>query len=190
MRKGAVAIVTAGMVLASMWGGSLSAASPPSGGTISIEPRAGEGDASAMRPFVVAANEALGAKGFTILPDSGHSAYVAELTLTRVDLGTSKAKALIGSSSSVTPGVVPGAVGAGATVPLATGKSRLVALQRIRLEIRIRKRGEDSILWDGAALTVRAAGTRKGADEIVAADLSQAVLRSYPAEPGDVVGVP
>ena len=143
-----------------------------------------------MRPFVVAANEALGAKGFTILPVPGHSAYVAELTLTRTDIGTSTVKALTGSSSSVTPGVVPGAVGAGATVPLATGKSRLVALQRIRLEIRIRKRGEDGTVWNGAALTVRAAGTRKGADEMVAADLSEALLRSYPAEMGGVVSVP
>ena len=190
MNKGPVSIAAAAMVLASIWGGSLSAASPPSGGTISIEPRAGEEDASAMRPFVVAANEALGAKGFTILPEPGHATYVAELSLTRVDLGTSKAKALTGGSSSVTPGAVPGAVGAGATVPLSTGKSRLVAVQRIRLEIRIRKRGEDAILWDGAALTVRAAGTRKGADEVVAADLSTAVLRSYPARPEGLIGVP
>ena len=41
-----------------------------------------------------------------------------------------------------------------------------------------------------AALTVRAAGTRKGADEIVAADLSEAVLRSYPTKMGGVTGVP
>jgi len=190
MTKSRVAIAAAAMVIASIWGGSLPAASPPTSGTISIEARTAGGDDPSMRSFVIAAGQALGAKGFTILPDAGHSAYVAELTLTRTDLGTSKAKALTGSSSSITPGVVPGAVGAGAKVPLATGKSRLVALQRIRLEIRIRKRGEDSILWDGAALTVRAAGTRKGADHIVAADLSEAVLRSYPARIGDVIGVP
>ena len=143
-----------------------------------------------MPPFVNAAREALGAKGFTILLAPGHSAYVAELTLTRTDLGTSKAKALIGSSSSITPGAVPGAVGAGATVPLSTGKSRLVALQRVRLEMRIHKRGEESAVWTGAAMTVRAAGTRKGADDMVAADLSEAVLRSYPATIGGVVSVP
>ena len=143
-----------------------------------------------MPSFVNAAGEALGAKGFTILPEPGHSAYVAELTLTRTDIGTSTAKALIGSSSTVTPGVVPGAVGGGVTVPLATGKSRLVSLQRIRLEMRVRKRGEQVALWTGAAMTVRAAGTRKGADDMVASDLSEAVLRSYPATIGGVVTVP
>jgi hypothetical protein len=45
-------------------------------------------------------------------------------------------------------------------------------------------------VWDGTAVTVRAAGTRTGADAPVAAALSEAVLRSYPAQPEDVVGVP
>jgi len=190
MTRSRALIAAAAMVFAPALGGSLSAASPPSSGTISIEARAAGADDPSMRSFVIAAGEALGAKGFTILPDAGHAAYVAELTLTRVDLGTSKAKALTGSSSSITPGVVPGAVGTGIKVPLATAKSRLVALQQIRLEIRIRKRGEENILWDGSALTVRPAGTRKGGDDIVAADLSEAVLRSYPAEVRDVIGVP
>ncbi len=107
MNNSTPSIVAAAMVLAGMWGGSLSATSPPGGGTISIEARADDPDAS-MRPFVVAAGEALGAKGFTILPEPGHAAYVAELTLMRVDLGTSTAKALTGSKSSITPGAVPG----------------------------------------------------------------------------------
>jgi hypothetical protein len=177
------------MLLASVWGGSLSAASPPGGGTISIETRTADGDPdSSMPSFVNAAGEALGAKGFTILQDPGHAAYVAELTLSRVDVGTGSAKAAVGSSA-VAPST-SGSVGGGITIPLSTGKSRLVPLQRIRLEMRIHKRGEEAAIWDGAAVTVRAAGTRKGADERVASDLSEAVLRSYPARLGGVVGVP
>lgn len=141
-----------------------------------------------MPSFVNAAGEALGAKGFTILLDPGHAAYVAELTLTRIDVGTGSAKAGVGSST-VAPST-SGSVGGGVTVPLSTGKSRLVPLQRIRLEIRIRKRGEEATVWEGAAVTIRAAGTRKGADDMVASNLSEAVLRSYPARIGGVVGVP
>ena len=58
------------------------------------------------------------------------------------------------------------------------------------LEIRIRKRGEDAIVWSGTALTVRAAGTPKGADAVVAADLTRALLAPYPAQSPDVVAVP
>jgi hypothetical protein len=75
-------------------------------------------------------------------------------------------------------------------IPLSTGKPRLVPLVRTRLELRLHKRGEDGVIWDGAATAVRAAGTPKGADEAVAADLVAALLRTYPAEPEGEVGVP
>jgi len=189
MKKTAALIVAAAMALISVWGGALSAA-PPAGGTISIEPKTANGDYDASLPaFVNAASDALAAKGFTTLEDPGHAAYVAELTLSRTEVGTGTAKASTGRSD-VMPGGAGGSVGAGIVIPLPTGKSRLVALQRIRLELRIRKRGEDGIVWDGAAVTVRAADTKKGADAVVASDLSQALLRSYPAQPEDVVGVP
>ena len=189
MNRRPVSIVSAATLLAATWGAALWAASPPAGGTISVESKAVNGDQDPSMPsFVSAAGEALGAKGFTILQDPGHAAYVAELILSRVDVGTGSAKAGVGSST-VAPST-SGSVGGGITVPLSTGKSRLVALQRIRLEIRIRKRGEQSAVWTGAAITVRAAGTRKGADEKVASDLSEAVLRSYPATIGGLVSVP
>lgn len=189
MKKLPVSIAAAAMMLAPIWGGSLSAA-PPSGGTISIEPKTASGDfESAMPSFMNAASEALAAKGFTILEDSGHAAYVAELTLSKDEVGTASAKVPAGKATAV-PGGADGSVGAGVVIPLSTGKSRLVPLERTRLELRIHKRGEDAALWDGVAVTVRPAGTRKGADETVATDLCEAILGSYPAQPEDVVGVP
>jgi hypothetical protein len=56
--------------------------------------------------------------------------------------------------------------------------------------MRIRKRGEEGVVWDAAAVTVRAAGTPKGADEKVASDLSEALFRSYPARGEGLIGVP
>ena len=190
MTKYPVSIMAAVMALAPAWGGALAAAVPPSGGTISIEPRTADGDYdTAMPSFVSAAADALAAKGFTILEDPGHAAYIVELILSRVAVGTGTAKAAKGKSA-VMPGGASGSVGAGVSIPLSTGQSTLVPLLRTRLEMRIRKRGEEGVVWDGAAVTVRAAGTRKGADELVASDLSQAVVQRYPAEPEGVVGVP
>lgn len=182
-------IIAASLLSAGIVGGQPLSAAPPSGGTIAIEAVSAPGDRdSVTRPFVDAAGEALASKGFTILEDKGHAAYVAELILTRVDVGTGSAKASSGNSS-VTPGSSAG-VGVGATIPLPTGKSRLVALQRIQIEMRIRKRGEDALVWHGSAVTVREAGTREGANGLVAPALSEAMLRSYPAEVQEVVGVP
>ena len=190
MDKRIASMLAAAMALVPIWGDLLFAAAPPNGGTISIEPKTADGDYDSATPsFVNAASEALAAKGFTILEDPGHSAYVAELILSRVEVGTGTAKASAGSAA-VTPGGAYGSVGAGVVIPLPTGKSRLVPLQRTRLEMRIRKRGEEDVVWDGVAVTVRPAGTKKGANEVVASDLSEAVLRTYPAEPKDIVGVP
>jgi hypothetical protein len=166
-----------------IYGGSLAAAPPPNGGTIAIETKTDDGDDDpATHSFVDAASEALTAKGFTVFDDPAHAAYVAELTLSRAAVGTGMAK--VPGDASVS------AIGTGLVVPLSTGASSLATLERTRLEIRIRKRGEDGVVWDGTAVTVRTAGTRKGTEETVASALSQALLRSYPAEPTDVVGVP
>jgi len=176
------------LALAPAWGGALSAA-PPAGGTISIKAEtSADGETDPPPPsFVAATADALAAKGFTILEDPGHAAYVVELVLNRDDVGTGSAKASGGTGITSTGGL---GVGAGVSIPFSQGNTRLVPLQRTRLELRIRKQGEDAVVWHGAAVTVRAAGTRKGADSLVAATLTQAALASYPAVREDAVGVP
>ena len=189
MHRSPIAIVAALTALMPIWGGALAAAAPPGGGTISIEPKTADGDYdSAMPSFVNAASDALATKGFTILEDPGHSAYVVELILSRVAVGSQTARVPNGGATAA-PGGAGGSVGAGVRIPLSSG-SVMVPLLRTRLELRIRKRGADIVVWDGAAVTVRAARTKRGADGLVAADLSEAILRGYPAEPEDVVGVP
>ena len=180
-----VAMVTA---LISLWGTSLSASAPPSAGTISVEFDSSQGYESPKPSFANAVAEALAAKGLTVLDDPGHAAYVAEIKLSRTDVGTGSAKVRSGGIA-LSPGGY-GSVGAGVVLPFSTGETRLVPLQRVRLEIRIRKRGEDGMVWNGTAVTVRAGGTPKGADGVVATDLSEALLRIYPAIPEDVLTVP
>jgi hypothetical protein len=100
MHKRPVPIVAALLALAPIWGTPLSAAAPPAGGTISIEPKTADGDYDRSMPaFVSAAADALAAKGFTILEDAGHSAYVVELILSRVAVGTASAKTPAGKPS-------------------------------------------------------------------------------------------
>ncbi len=181
MRK-ALLVATAALGLAPISGGALGAGVPPSGGTIAIEARTVDGRTDAALPaFEDAAAAALTARGFTVFDDSGHAAAVVELLLSRDRVGTGYAKAT-GQGAS--------AFGAGVSVPLSTGASDLVRLQRTGLELRIHRRGETGTIWDGAAVTVRAAGTRNGTDAAVASDLSRALLLSYPAQPQGVVGVP
>lgn len=177
------------LATALLWSGAASAA-PPNGGTISIEPKTVGGDYDpSMQAFVNAATEALTDRGFTILEGHGHAAYVVELMLGRTEVGTGTAK-IPASRAGVTLGGPGPSAGAGVVVPFSSGQTALVPLQRVRLEMRIHKRGDPAVLWDGAAVTVRAAGTKKGADPVVATDLSAALMRAYPNQPDDVIGVP
>jgi hypothetical protein len=163
-----------------------SAAPPgPAGGTISIE---AAGNDTALPIFAGAAGTALAARGFTLLEGAGHAGLVADLLLSRSEVGTTSTK-VAPSRSSASPG---GSAGVGASVLLAlpTTKMRTVPLRQTRLEIKIHKRGESEVLWHGIAITVRAAETKTGRDEAVAADLAEALLRAYPAQPEDIVSVP
>lgn len=173
----------AALALGSLIGGASWAASPPpNGGTIAIAPRTPDGYDPSMPAFVSAATAALNAKGFTILDDPNHTAYVGELTLNRTAVGTGFGKDRGGANVGV--------VGTSVVVPFSTGQSSVVTLERTRLELRIRKRGEDGIVWDGTAVTVRPTGSKKGSDDAVATDLSKALLQIYPAVPTEVVGIP
>jgi hypothetical protein len=169
------------LMATSVLAGASEAAPPPAGGTIAIEPRTADGEYDPTLPaYVDAAKEALTDRGFTVLDDDGHAAYALELVLGRSDVGTALANV---------PGQSRPVIGPGVIVPFSTGKSDIVPLRRIRLEMRLRRRGEPSVVWHAAAVTVRAAGSRK-ATEQNAMDLSRALLRGYPAEPQGDIGVP
>jgi hypothetical protein len=164
-------------------GGALAAGPPPTGGTVSIEAKTADGNPdSTMAVFVDAASAALTARGFTVFNDSGHAASVVELILGHGDVGTGVGKVQGQRSPSI--------AGTGLALPLGTGNSELVRLQRTRLEMRIHRRGDTAIVWDGAAVTVREAGIAKGGNATVATDLIRALLDSYPAQPTGVIGVP
>ena len=168
------------LVLAS---GTLSAAGPPlNGGTVFVTAKnADEGDDTSMQMSFKAASKALALKGFTFLDDPDHAAYIADVVVRRVDVGTGQERVHAGSASMM---------GAGVNVPFSTGQSKLVPLQRTELEISIRKRGETNPVWHGAAVTVRIAGSREGDAENVVSTLSAAALQNYPRQASEAVGVP
>jgi hypothetical protein len=168
----------------------VAAAAPTPPGTVAMQPvEQSDGLGGTMPAFVAAASEAFGARGFTTLDDPAHAGLLVELAVSRKEVGTAAAK-VAPSHSSVSPGGVAGAVGGGVSIALPTGKSRLVPVQQTQLTIRIRRRGADEVVWQGAALTVRSSGVAKGGDAQVATDLTNAVLGAYPAAPDGVVSVP
>jgi hypothetical protein len=162
------------------------AATPPVEGTMSVEATTMDGG-PAPSPDIYrdAAARALADKGFTLLEGAGHAAFTMQLAVSTSEAGTGEAQVAT-SGSKVAKGGVSGAVGSAFNIPMPSGKSRLVALERTQLDMTLRKRGSEEIVWHGTALTVRSAAT----PGTTADDLCNALLRQYPAQPEAVIGVP
>lgn len=162
------------------------AASPPLEGTIAVVASRADGaqDASSDM-FRDAAAAALAARGFTLLEGADHAAYQMELTFRVTDVGTGSARAAP-ESANATSGGVAGAVGSVVKVPIPSRKSHHVALEKTQLEMTLRKRGEADPIWHGTAVTVRSAETPGK----TATDLCDALIRAYPFQSDDIIGVP
>lgn len=163
--------------------GAAAAAPLPSTGTISVTVEA-SAPAETLAVFSEALAGQLSGKGFTILKTPGHAALVAHLHLSRRDLGTVSAK-----SGRAAPNASVGFT-SGVSLPFGRSGSHEVALQQTRLDVGISTRGDDRIVWQGSATTVRPADTLRGGDDAVAQDLSEAALRGFPNQAGAVVSVP
>ena len=156
-------------------------ATPAAGGTVAITaPPTSDGEPSATIS-IDAGSRAFGLRGFTILNDPAHAAYVAEVITTRTAVGTAVAQGRAGR---------PLATGDGVNIPISKGKSVLMPLQRTRVEIHMRRRGEQTVLWHGAAVTVRSTGATDGGADQVAFALSQAALSSYPTQTAGAISIP
>lgn len=166
------------------------AAEPLEPGTISVETSSAHPAPDySVAAFVDAVGEVLSNKGFTMLEGHGHARLVAELLLTQVEIGTTNAKIPPAGKSSIAGGGLAG-VGGSMVVPLPSGKLKVVGVLQTRLEVRIKRLGEDDILWKGAALTVRPAGSGNGQEKVVAADLAKAMFKTYPAQSERDITVP
>jgi hypothetical protein len=162
------------------------AATPPTEGTMMVEARHSDGSEDAASDmFRDAAEQALATRGFTLLDGAGHAAYRMELTVRMSEVGTGHAKVAASQPDLISGGAARG-VGTILKVPVPSGKSRTVALERTQIDMRLRKRGAEDVIWHGAAVTVRPAETQRR----VATALCDALLRAYPSQSDDVIGVP
>jgi len=167
-------------------------ATPPMEGTVSVETQGVASQPGLAAAWTETVGKALTEQGMTVLEGAGHGRFVAEVRLSRSEVGTAPVDIKKGKGASVLPGMEATGQGAGGhlSVTLPTSKSKIVPLREVRLEIRIRKRDETDVLWRAEAVTVRAAEARNGGDVAIASDLVTAMFRGYPAQSQDVIGVP
>jgi hypothetical protein len=142
-----------------------------------------------MPAFVEAVGEALAAREFILIEGAGHARLVADLSLSRTDVGATTTK-VARARPAIVPGGYSSRAGASLNFALPKGESKTVPLQQTRLDISIKRRGEDDVMWHGSAITVRPADTAEGREDKVASDLSAAIFRGYPTQSETVISVP
>ncbi|MFN3943324.1 MAG: DUF4136 domain-containing protein [Allosphingosinicella sp.] len=157
---------------------------------IAVEPfNRADGNSLEFAQYAAAVTRELQRQGWTVVPANVRSEQVA---LVSVEQGSREA---IGQRSSVSIGVGGGTggwgrggvgVGLGVGIPIGGGSNEIVATM---LEVRIQRRSDTTVFWEGRATTEARLGTPL-ADRRAAVDLlAEALFRDFPGESGRTIRV-
>ena len=119
--------------------------------------------------------------------DAGNSEYIARYTIERAQISAG------GSRSPVSVGVGGSTGSYGSGVGLGIGinlggrpKDKIVT----ELSVRITKRADGNVVWEGRALVEAKQGSPAAQPGLAAAKLAEALFRDFPGESGTTIRVP
>lgn len=163
---------------------------PIAGNSVSVEPLTGfAGISPEDRVYVSAVSGELARLGFAPQPGEG-SAYIAGVAYKHVSQG------MVRKRPPVTIGIGGGSfgggrrggvgVGAGGSFGIGGGTAELISTE---LSVQIKRRSDNSIVWEGRAVTEGLSGS-PGMQSAAAADrLANALFKGFPGESGITITV-
>lgn len=153
---------------------------------ISVEPvNPADANSIEFRSYADAVSRQLARLGWTVVNTVGQSEQIA---LVDVEQGSREAL----RRSPVTIGVgggtggYGGGVGGGVTVPVGGGSNQLVGTM---LNVRIKRRSEGTVVWEGRATTEAAAGAPEAQRTVAVEKLAAALFQDFPGESGRTIRV-
>jgi hypothetical protein len=159
---------------------------PPGG--VAVEPlNKGDSDSIEFRTYAAAVARAMGNAGLAA-NETGNSPLVAAIEVTRAT------REALRRRSPVTIGVGGGTggygsgVGLGASFGIGGSKARETVITR--LSVRMMKRSDRSVVWEGRAETQAPANAPSAQPGLAAEKLATALFRDFPGESGKTVIVP
>lgn len=157
---------------------------PP--GTVAVQAGAGQFAGPEFGIYSDAVTGELGRLGFTPAAAGGTADYVATVGFTRTDRGQ------VRSRPPVTIGIGGGSfggnvgVGGGASVGLG-GKTR--TLYGVELAVQLRRHGDNTVVWEGKAVTETLSGAPGAQPADGAARLAAALFKGFPGQSGITITV-
>lgn len=159
-------------------------------GTIALAPEDGVNDGPAFQAYAAAVGDALTTAGYTVVPPSAGSAYVARIGF-RSDTRSVRGPAPFTLGLGVGGGSYGrgGGVGGGVSGGIPIGKGELRDDTAATLSVRINRRAGDLGVWEGKAQTrlIRRSGT--GEANAMPAKLARALFTGFPGESGRTITV-
>lgn len=158
-------------------------------GTIAIEPAPG-GDANSLefRTYAAAVADQLRRIGYVPTDRVGNGLYVAIVDVRRAvrPAGPSRSPVTIGVGGGT--GGFGGGVGGG--VSFGVGGNRDRTLIGTQLAVQLKRRSDDSIMWEGRARVEAREDAPAAQPGIAAQRLAEALFRDFPGESGRTISVP
>lgn len=158
-------------------------------GTLSVVPASAAPTISPeFQTFADAVSAELGQAGYTLTPGNANSAYEASVLFVRTSKGQVRADPPL--RIGLGGGTASGGFGVSAGASLPAGKSVVSDVIETRLTVLIRRRADQTTVWEGHAVTTGVAGTGETDAAKVAPKLAAALFKGFPGESGITISVP
>ncbi|HTG38400.1 DUF4136 domain-containing protein [Sphingomonas sp.] len=125
--------------------------------------------------------------GFTRVPDGAGSLYLLEVTMDRQQVGTTRVGPQIGLGLGGVSGGRGGGVGGGLSTQLGGSTRALIGNE---MTVKLRRRTDQTVVWEGNARTAGTAPADVGAAQAQAGRLANALFRDFPGQSGFTTTVP
>ncbi len=161
---------------------------PATSGTIAVEEMLGNPDVSLeFRTYAGAVEQQLQQVGFTS-GDAKGSDYLAAVAFRRGfrPSGMDRSGKPVSVSVGGAAGNRGGGLGVGIGINLSGKPKDIVSTE---LSVRIRRRADGAVIWEGRALTEAREGTPASQPGIAAGKLAQALFQGYPGQSGVTIRV-
>ena len=160
---------------------------PIARGEVAVEPFAGAAAGPEFNVYAAAVARQLAALGWSLAPEVGASEQVALVGIEQGSLAEAPRRSPV--SVGVGGGTGGYGSGVGVGVGLNLGGKRSGEIIRTTLQVRIKRRSDGTVFWEGRASDAVRAGAEEAQPAAIADRLASALFRDFPGESGHTIRV-
>ncbi len=159
---------------------------PIPAGTLAVQPVSGTTAGPEAQLYLDAVAATMGGMGFAAATDSAKADYLATVDFRRTDRGQVRTRPPI--TIGIGGGSYGGGVGVGAGGSVGIG-SKTKTVYASELAVQLRRRGDNTVIWEGKAMTETLGAADGTQPTDTATKLSNALFKGFPGQSGITITV-